>query len=185
MGTTAHDYAVMLERVMCFGVIVETLTKQERVDRPGRKKPTSRHVPSGSFRVMLNMSGNLPIQHHDKESEQERAQMHTALQWALKPIRDRLAAGFRKAVESAQDALAAREAVALSTVIKELDSMGVQITYPSGGGALLTLSGSVILTGKDAADMRDELVAAIEGVLRPPREAGVQRVRQLALAALG
>lgn len=185
MGSTAHDYAVMLERVMCFGVIVETLTRQERVDRPGRKKPTSRHVPSGSFRVMLNMSGSLPIQHHDKESEQERAQMHQLLQAALKPIRDRLAANFRKAVETAQDPLAAREAVALSTVIKELDGMAVQASHPSGGGALLTLSGSVTVSGKDATALKDELVAAVEGVLKPIRDEGVQRVRQLALDALG
>ncbi len=189
MSQTAHDYAVMLERVMCFGVSVEALTRQERVDRAGMRKPSSRHVPSGSFRISLHPGGSLLIQNPDNNdpidqfSESRRLAMLKSIQGALRPTRDRLATQFKAAIQAAQDVGAARVAVLLSTMIKELDSMQVLASCPPGM-VTLSLAGSVTVAGPDADKLREELVTALESVLRPAREAGTALIRKMALDAL-
>jgi len=187
MSKAVHDSAVMLERVMCFGVTVEVLTKQERVDRKGGK-PSSRHVPSGSYIVALDVSGQMPVPECSGDPENVKARagaLSAGLMAALAPFREIVLDDLRATLRAAKTIGDSRRAVALSGLLNGLDSFQVLFAMPHDSLPMLFLAGCVRLDPPIAEQLKDKLVGAIESVLKPERDRSIEVVRDLAMKALG
>lgn len=190
MGQTVHDYTMLLERVMCFGVVVEILTKQVRVGAVGSKKASSKHVLSGAFRISLDPSGLIPFDRSDDIVEQSltagvrRVELSSKLDAALKPIRESLETELKSQLSQAKTYDQMQHAIALSSVLKDLGEFRVLLTTPSEGVFTLSLSGVAVLHPPVADGLRPRLVQALESVLEPEREKAIAMVRGLALKAL-
>lgn len=185
MAMTVHDYTVLLERVMCFGVTVESLTKQVKVEAKGSQKATSRHVPSGSYRIALDPSGVIPVERVGGQVTERRDELDRKMQKALAPIREALAIELKKHLEQAKTVDEMRHALALSSVLRDIGGLRILMAMPSDGDGTLALAGAVVLDPPVAEALKPQLVAAIESVLQPERDQAVTMVRKLALAALG
>lgn len=167
-------------------------TKQVAVPRPRRQRHrrpdlpamSSEHVPSGVFVLDLVPSGRLPVGVQAPPEEQSAElrtqaaaitqQLQAAIASVLVEMREVMLGHVRSATTSEHAAVAND----LANTIASLEQFHAYGVAESDGYPHIALKGQCALKGEKAPQWSAALLAALEGVLAPARDAQVASIKR-------